>query len=307
MTMLRLVFMGTPDFAVPALDAVLEAGHEVVAVYTQPPRPAKRGQKEQPSVVQILAQKNGLHVRVPSSLAGRGERDDFKALDADVALVAAYGLLLPKGILDVPRFGCINIHASLLPRWRGAAPVQRAIMAGDTETGISIMRIDEGLDTGPVFASEAIAISQSDDFGSLHDRLAELGAGAAISVLAELEAGKAVAHPQNSNGATYATKIDKSETHIDWSYEAAAIDRQVRALSPRPGAWCEVAGERLKILGGTPCDLSGQPGEVLDDELTVACGEGAFRITRAQRPGKAAMDAATLQRGFPVAAGHKVQ
>ena len=304
--MLRLAFMGTPAFAVSAFDAIIEAGHQVTAVYTQPPRPAKRHQKEQPSPIQLRAEAKGLKIRTPVSLSGDREQEAFAALKADVALVAAYGLLLPKGILEAPRFGCINIHASLLPRWRGAAPIQRAIMEGDSETGISIMQMDEGLDTGPVFATWDLAISEFDDFGSLHDLLAELGAHAAITVLAELEAGKAVAHPQSGDGATYAKKIDKSEAHIDWSYEAVTIDRQVRALSPRPGAWCEIAGERIRILGGDVLDLAGSPGEVLDDRLTVACGRHAYRIEWAQRPGKDVMDAATLLLGFPVAAGTKV-
>ena len=304
--MLRLVFMGTPDFAVSALDAILEAGHEVIAVYTQPPRPAKRRQKEQPSPVQIRAEKKGFKIRTPVSLSGGQEQEVFAALGADVALVAAYGLLLPKPILEAPRFGCINIHASLLPRWRGAAPIQRAIMEGDSETGVSIMQMDEGLDTGPILLREAITITEGENYGSLHDRLAELGARSAVCVLAGLETGKAVAIPQDSEGASYALKIGQAEARIDWSHEAAAIDRQVRALSPRPGAWCQVAGERLRILEGTPSDLKGEPGEALDNKLTVACGHGAFQITRAQRPARAAMDAATLLRGFPVAAGTKV-
>lgn len=304
--MLRLVFMGTPNFAVSAFDAIIEAGHQVIAVYTQPPRPAKRHQKEQPSPIQLQAEAKGLKIRTPVSLSGDREQEAFAALKADVALVAAYGLLLPGALLDGPRYGCINIHASLLPRWRGAAPIQRAIMAGDRESGVSIMQMDEGLDTGPIFLKQAITISEGENYGSLHDRLAKLGAHAAITVLAELEAGKAVAHPQSGDGATYARKIDKSEAHIDWSYEAVTIDRQVRALSPRPGAWCEIAGERIRILGGDVLDLAGSPGEVLDDRLTVACGRHAYRIEWAQRPGKDVMDAATLLLGFPVAAGTKV-
>lgn len=304
--MLRLVFMGTPNFAVLAFDAIIEAGHQVIAVYTQPPRPAKRHQKEQPSPIQLQAEAKGLKIRTPVSLSGDREQEAFAALKADVALVAAYGLLLPGALLDGPRYGCINIHASLLPRWRGAAPIQRAIMAGDRESGVSIMQMDEGLDTGPIFLKQAITISEGENYGSLHDRLAKLGAHAAITVLAELEAGKAGAHPQSGDGATYARKIDKSEAHIDWSYEAVTIDRQVRALSPRPGAWCEIAGERIRILGGDVLDLAGSPGEVLDDRLTVACGRHAYRIEWAQRPGKDVMDAATLLLGFPVAAGTKV-
>ena len=304
--MLRLVFMGTPDFAVSALDAILGAGHEVIAVYTQPPRPAKRRQQEQPSPIQLRTEELGLKVRTPVSFSGDEEQEAFTALKADVALVAAYGLLLPKVLLDAPRFGCVNIHASLLPRWRGAAPIQRAIMEGDGETGVSIMQMDEGLDTGPIYLKEAITITEGENYGSLHDRLAELGARSAVCVLAGLESGTAVAQPQNAEGATYAHKIDRAEAHIDWGQSAEAVSRQVRALSPRPGAWCEVAGERLRILEGTPKDLEGEPGEVLDNKLTVACGHGAFQITRAQRPGRAAMDAATLLRGFPLAAGTKV-
>ena len=304
--MLRLVFMGTPDFAVSALEAILEAGHEVIAVYTQPPRPAKRGQKEQPSPVQLRAEELGLTVRTPASLSGEEEQEAFAALKADVALVAAYGLLLPKALLEAPRFGCINVHASLLPRWRGAAPIRRAIMEGDSETGVSIMRMDEGLDTGPIFLKQAITITEGENYGSLHDRLAALGARSAVGVLAGLESGKSVAIRQDSEGASYAHKIDRAEARIDWRTSSETLARQVRALSPRPGAWCEVAGQRLRILEGTPKDLEGEPGEVLDNKLTVACGHGAFQITRAQRPGRAAMDAATLLRGFPVAAGTKV-
>lgn len=304
--MLRLVFMGTPDFAVSALDAILEAGHEVIAVYTQPPRPAKRRQNEQPSPIQLRAEEKGLQIRTPVSLSGEEEQEAFAALKADVALVAAYGLLLPRALLDAPRFGCINIHASLLPRWRGAAPIQRAIMEGDSETGVSIIQMDEGLDTGPIFLKEAIAITESENYGSLHDRLAELGARSAVCVLASLETGTAVAIPQESEGASYAHKIDKAEAHIDWRGSSETVSRQIRALSPRPGAWCEVAGERLRILEGTPSDLKGEPGELLDNKLTVACGRGAFQITRAQRPGRAAMDAATLLQGFPVAAGTRI-
>ena len=304
--MLRLVFMGTPDFAVSALDAILGAGHEVIAVYTQPPRPAKRRQQEQPSPIQLRTEEIGLTVRTPVSFSGDEEQEAFAALKADVALVAAYGLLLPKVLLDAPRFGCVNIHASLLPRWRGAAPIQRAIMEGDSETGVSIMQMDEGLDTGPIYLKEAITITEGENYGSLHDRLADLGARSAVCVLAGLESGTAVAQPQNAEGATYAHKIDRAEAHIDWGQSAEAVSRQVRALSPRPGAWCEVAGQRLRILEGTPKDLEGEPGEVLDNKLTVACGHGAFQITRAQRPGRAAMDAATLLRGFPLAAGTKV-
>ncbi len=304
--MLRLVFMGTPDFAVSALDAILGAGHEVIAVYTQPPRPAKRRQQEQPSPIQLRTEEIGLKVRTPVSFSGDEEQEAFAALKADVALVAAYGLLLPKALLEAPRFGCVNIHASLLPRWRGAAPIQRAIMEGDGETGVSIMQMDEGLDTGPILLREAITITEGENYGSLHDRLAELGARSAVCVLAGLESGTAVAQPQNAEGATYAHKIDRAEAHIDWGESAEAVSRQVRALSPRPGAWCEVAGERLRILEGTPSGLKGEPGEVLDNQLTVACGHGAFQITRAQRPGRDVMDAATLLLGFPVAAGTKV-
>ena len=304
--MLRLVFMGTPNFAVSAFDAIIEAGHQVIAVYTQPPRPAKRHQKEQPSPIQLRAEAKGLKIRTPVSLSGDREQEAFAALKADVALVVAYGLLLPGALLDGPRYGCINIHASLLPRWRGAAPIQRAIMAGDSESGVSIMQMDEGLDTGPIFLKQAITISEGENYGSLHDRLAALGARSAACVLADLETGKAVAVPQDSEGAIYAHKIDKAEAHIDWRRSSETVSRQVRALSPRPGAWCEVAGERLRILEGTPSDLRGEPGEVLDNKLTVACGQGALQITRAQRPGRDEMNAATLLRGFPIAAGTKV-
>ncbi len=294
--------MGTPDFAVPALDAVATA-HEVVAVYCQPPRPAGRGKRERPTPVQARAEALGLTVRHPESLRGADAQADFAALDADVAVVAAYGLILPAPVLDAPRHGCLNIHASMLPRWRGAAPIQRAIMAGDAETGISIMRMQTGLDTGPVLLREATPIGAEETAGDLHDRLAAIGARLMVQALDQL--GRLTHEPQPKAGVTYAAKIDKAETGIDWSRPAAEIDRHIRGLSPFPGAWTRVGTARLKLLRSRRAAGSGPPGTVLHG-LTVACGDGAVEITEGQREGRRPMPADELIRGMALAPGARL-
>ena len=301
---MRVIFMGTPDFSVPVLDALVEAGHDVICVYCQPPRPAGRGKKDRPTPVHARALELGLQVRHPESLKGADEHEAFAALQADVAVVVAYGLILPQAVLDAPRHGCLNIHASLLPRWRGAAPIHRAIMAGDAETGVCIMQMEAGLDTGPVLLRESLAIGPEDTAGDLHDRLAGLGAELIVAALAELDGLRPEAQPEA--GVTYAAKIDKAEAKIDWSRSAAEIDRQIRGLSPFPGAWAEIGGERVKLLLSTVADGSGPAGTVLDDDLRVACGTGALRLLRLQRAGKGAMAARDFLRGFPVAAGDRL-
>ncbi|WP_111429339.1 methionyl-tRNA formyltransferase [Rhodobacteraceae bacterium DSL-40] len=301
---MRLIFMGTPDFSVAALDALVAAGHEILCVYSQPPRPAGRGKKPRPSPVQARAEALGLPVRHPVSLKGAEAQADFAALGADLAVVVAYGLILPQAVLDAPARGCLNIHASLLPRWRGAAPIQRAIMAGDAETGVCIMQMEAGLDTGPVLLRGSLAIGPEDTAGDLHDRLAGLGATLIVAALAELDGLRPEAQPEA--GVTYAAKIDKAEAKIDWSRSAAEIDRQIRGLSPFPGAWAEIGGERVKLLLSTVADGSGPAGTVLDDDLRVACGTGALRLLRLQRAGKGAMAARDFLRGFPVAAGDRL-
>ena len=303
MTRLRLAFMGTPAFAVPTLQALIDAGHDVACVYTQPPRPAGRGKQPRRGQVHTLAEAHALPVRTPKSLKAADEQAAFADLGLDAAVVVAYGLILPAAILAAPRLGCLNVHASLLPRWRGAAPIHRAVMAGDAQTGVCIMVMDAGLDTGPVLSRRTVPIGPTDTTGALHDRLAALGARMIGPALAGLADGSLKPAPQPADGVTYAPKIDKAEAHIDWTAPAETIDRQVRGLAPFPGAWCTVAGERLKVLTGTPADGEGTPGTLLDDRLTVACGRGAYRIQRAQRAGKAAQDADALLRGFPVPAG----
>ena len=303
MTKLRLVFMGTPDFAVPTLRALCDAGHEIVMVYTQPPRPAGRGQKPRPSPVQAFAESRGLPVRTPVSLKSDEDRAAFAALRVDAAVVVAYGLILPEPVLAAPRFGCLNLHASLLPRWRGAAPLQRAIMSGDRETGVAVMQMEAGLDTGPVLASRRVPIDETTTTPGLHDRLAEIGAPLMVETLEALAAGTAVATPQPEDGVTYAAKIDKAEARIDWSQPAIDIDRLIRALNPFPGAWFETDGQRIKVHAAAVAEGHGQPGEVLDDRLTVACGKGALRLIRLQRQGKGAVDADAFLRGFAVERG----
>ncbi|WP_158966150.1 methionyl-tRNA formyltransferase [Chachezhania sediminis] len=298
---MRVVFMGTPDFSVPVLQALVDAGHEIAAVYCQPPRPAGRGKKPRPSPVQARAEALGLEVRYPVSLKGAEAQADFAALQADVAVVVAYGLILPQAVLDAPKAGCLNIHASLLPRWRGAAPIHRAIMAGDAETGVCIMQMEAGLDTGPVLLRRAVRIGAEETTADLHDRLSALGAAAIVEALEQLP--DLMAEPQPEDGVTYASKIDKAEARIDWSAPAETVNRQIRGLSPFPGAWVEIDGERVKILASRLGAGAGAPGQVLDDALTVACGTGAVTLTRLQRAGKAAQDADTFLRGWPIAAG----
>ncbi|GHC13375.1 methionyl-tRNA formyltransferase [Gemmobacter nanjingensis] len=291
---MKVVFMGTPDFSVPVLEA-LAAAHEVLCVYSQPPRPAGRGKKDRPSPVQARAEALGIPVRHPVSLKGAAEQAEFAALGADVAVVVAYGLILPQAVLDAPRHGCLNIHASLLPRWRGAAPIHRAIMAGDAETGICIMQMEAGLDTGPVLLREATVIGPEETTGALHDRLSTMGAQLilqALDRLAELRP-----DPQPEDGVTYAAKIDKAEARVNWSAPAAEVDRLIRGLSPFPGAWCEVAGERVKLLDSRLAEGQGAPGQVLGG-LRIACGSGAVEITLAQREGKRAMAPEDFLRGF---------
>ena len=299
---LRLAFMGTPQFAVPALVELIGQGHEIACVYCQPPRPQGRGLGTEPSPVHALALAHKIAVRTPVSLKDPAQQELFAALELDAAIVVAYGLLLPKPILDAPRLGCFNLHGSLLPRWRGAAPIQRAIMAGDEETGVMSMRMEVGLDTGPVLLAERTKIGRK-TYGELHDELARLGADLMARTLAALERGSIGQQSQPDDGVTYAKKISKEETHIDWTKPAREIDCLVRGLSPQPGVWSEVNGERVKILNCEPAEGSAAPGALLDDALTVACGSGALRLTRLQRPGKAAMDARELLRGFPLPRG----
>jgi methionyl-tRNA formyltransferase len=291
---MKVVFMGTPDFAVPALRA-LAARHEVVCVYTQPPRPAGRGKRDRPSPVQIAAEALGLTVRHPATLRTPGEQAAFAGLDADVAVVVAYGLILPQPVLDAPRLGCLNIHASLLPRWRGAAPIHRAILSGDTATGISIMRMEAGLDTGPVLLCAPTPIGAEDTTADLHDRLAEMGADLIVQTLDRLPSLVAVA--QSEHGVTYATKIAKDEGRIDWARPAPEVDRLIRGLSPFPGAWCRIGGDRVKLLRSRIAQGSGPPGTVLHD-LTIACGTGAIEVTLAQREGRRPMQPDEFLRGF---------
>lgn len=301
---MRLIFMGTPDFSVAALDALVAAGHEILCVYSQPPRPAGRGKKPRPSPVQARAEALGLPVRHPVSLKGAEAQAEFAALGADLAVVVAYGLILPQAVLDAPARGCLNIHASLLPRWRGAAPIQRAIMAGDAATGVCIMQMEAGLDTGPVLLRGSLPIGPEETAGSLHDRLAALGAELIVAALARLDGLAPEAQPEA--GLTYAAKIDKAEAKVDWGRSAAEIDRQIRGLSPFPGAWAEIGGERVKLLLSAVAGGSGPAGAALDDDLTIACGTGAVRLLRLQRAGKGAMAAGDFLRGFPVAAGDRL-
>lgn len=308
---LRVVFMGTPDFSVATLRALAVAGHDVVAVYTQPPRAAgRRGLELTPSPVQREAERLGIAVYTPVSLKGEAEQAAFRALDADVAVVVAYGLLLPRPVLDAPRLGCLNGHASLLPRWRGAAPIQRAIMAGDAETGMMVMKMEQGLDTGPVGLVEKLAIDPDMTAGDLHDRLMVAGAGLMVEALSRLEAGTLSFVEQAAEGVTYAAKIDKTETRIDWARPADVVHNHVRGLSPFPGGWCEatIGGrlERLKLLRSTVADGMGEPGGILDDRLTVACGSGAVRLVEVQRAGGKPVTAQEFLRGAKLEEGMKL-
>jgi methionyl-tRNA formyltransferase len=305
---LRVIFMGTPEFAAATLRAVAEAGHGIAAVYTQPPRPAgRRGLELTKSPVHLLAEELGIEVRTPASLKGEAERQAFRALEADIAIVLAYGLLLPKPILEGTRLGAYNGHASLLPRWRGAAPIQRAIMAGDAETGMAVMKMEEGLDTGPVALTERVAIEALMTAGELHDRLMEVGARLMVRALAALEAGELALTPQPTEGVTYARKIAKEETRVDWSRPAHDVHNHVRGLSPFPGAWCEMTvggrAERVKLLRSAPALGSGGPGEIIDDELAVACGNGAVRLTELQRAGGRPLEARAFLRGAKLGKG----
>jgi methionyl-tRNA formyltransferase len=302
MTPLKLIFMGTPDFAAVALKALVEAGHDILAVYSQPPRPAGRGNALRKSPVQLLAEAQGFPVRTPAGLKTAEAQAEFAAFDADVAVVAAYGLILPPAILAAPRRGCLNIHASLLPRWRGAAPIQRAILAGDAETGISIMQMDAGLDTGAVLLEKRIAIGAAETAGQLHDRLASLGGAAIVAALAD----NFTPRPQPAEGVTYAAKISPEEARLRWDRPARELDRAVRAFNPVPGAWTVLPnGERLKILAAEVSAAAGTPGAILDDRLTIAAGAGALRPLMVQRQGKRAMETAELLRGIALRPGER--
>jgi methionyl-tRNA formyltransferase len=301
---MKIIFMGTPDFSVPTLHEIVSAGHEIVAVYTRAPKPAGRGQAERRSPVHEAAAAMDIPVQTPKSLRGEAEQMLFAAHDADIAVVVAYGLLLPKPILDAPRLGCLNLHGSLLPRWRGAAPIQRAVMAGDAMTGIMVMKMDEGLDTGPVALVDTLPIGPDETSGELHDRMMRVGADLMSRALAALERGSLTFTPQAEEGVTYAKKIEKAEARIDFSLPAPEVHNHIRGLSPFPGAWFEVEVQgrpvRVKALRSTLAAGSGRPGAVLDDQLTIACGSGAVRLTLVQREGKGAMDGAAFLRGTPI-------
>ena len=300
---MRLVFMGSPAFAVTALEALIAAGHNIACVYTQPPRPAGRGKQERRTPVHELAAARGIEVRMPKSLKRAEEQEAFASFGADAAIVVAYGLILPQAVLDAPRLGALNLHASLLPRWRGAAPIQRAIMAGDRVTGVQVMRMEAGLDTGPILASESIAVENDDTGSTLHDKLAKIGATLLCETLEKLERGALVETPQARDGVTYAHKITPGETRIDWTRPAREVDGMIRGLSPHPGAWFELGGVRIKALMSRLGQGAGVPGEVLDDALLIACGEGAVRLTSVQREGRAPLSAETYLRGHPEPAG----
>lgn len=300
---MRIIYMGTPDFAVPALVALAKAGHEIVGVYSQPPRPAGRGKALRPSPVQAQAEQMSIEVRTPTSLKDAEVQSAFAALNADVAVVAAYGLILPRAVLDAPRFGCLNIHASLLPRWRGAAPIQRAILSGDNVTGVTIMNMEAGLDTGPMRAKHVTPIEDK-TAGTLTEELAHAGAKLMIEVLDDLPAHPAV--PQPEEGVTYAAKIDKSEARLDFTRDAHQVERQIRAFNPFPGAFLEYRGERFRILAAHVEEHEGPPGELLDNSLLIGCGHGAIRPTLIQRAGKGAMSPGELLRGYDMPAGSRV-
>jgi methionyl-tRNA formyltransferase len=297
---MRIIFMGTPEFAVPTLDALIAAGHEIAAVYCQPPRPAGRGKALRPSPVQASAQAAGLEVRTPLTLRDPDAQAAFAALDPDLVVVAAYGLILPEPVLSAPRHGCLNVHASLLPRWRGAAPIQRAILAGDARTGITIMGMEKGLDTGPIYAVRETEVDRK-TAGELTGELAAIGAAMMTEVIERLPDIQPT--PQPEDGVTYAAKVDKAEARLDFTAAAEAVERQVRAFNPVPGAWFEWNGERLKLLAADIADASGSPGTVLDDRLTIACGQGAIVPTLVQRAGRAAMTSSELLRGFAIPVG----
>jgi methionyl-tRNA formyltransferase len=307
---LRIVFMGTPDFAVPTLAEIVGAGHEVVAAYSQPARAAGRGMAERKSPVQSFAETSGIPVLTPQTMKDAEPQAVFAAHGADAAVVVAYGLLLPMAVLAAPRLGCFNLHASALPRWRGAAPIQRAIMAGDAETAVMAMRMEQGLDTGPVCLGEQVAIGADETAGELHDALAQRGASLMVRALAALERGTLDCRPQASDGVTYARKIDKAEARIDFTRDGRDVHNLIRGLSPFPGAWFEIGAEgkseRIKVLRAARAEGRGEPGEVLDDRLTVACGTGAVRFIELQRAGKKPMAAAEVLRGFPIPCGTRL-
>ena len=301
---MKLVFMGTPNFSVPALKALAQSNHQICAVYSQPPRPAGRGKKLRLSDVHKEALDLGLTVHNPTSFKSNKDRTIFRKLKADIAVVVAYGLILPNQILSAPKFGCLNIHASLLPRWRGAAPIQRAIMEGDDETGVCIMKMEEGLDTGPVLSSRKIQITENDNAKILSERLSLVGSKLIVEVLDSLSEFKA--YSQSAAGVTYARKIEKSETKIDWSLPAKTINRKIRALSPFPGAWTEINGERIKLLASKVINKENEPGMILDKGFSIACGQKAVEITEAQRPGKSAQKSDVFLRGFRLQKGSKL-
>jgi len=302
-TALRLVFMGTPDFAVPALAALIDAGHEILCAYSQPPRRAGRGQKERSSPVHTFAERHGIEVRTPTKLGDGPEQKAFAALNADAAVVIAYGLMLPQCILDAPRLGCLNIHASLLPRWRGAAPIQRAILAGDDATGVTIMQMDAGLDTGDILLSQSVPIISETTASDLHDQLADLGATLIVDALDQLNAGTVTANPQPETGTTYASKLRRDEGKLEWTQSAAYLARTVRAFSPWPGAWFMHNGARIKVLDAREVKGEAECGTVLDGELTIACGEGALCLMKVQRSGKGPVDATAFLRGYDLPTG----
>jgi methionyl-tRNA formyltransferase len=305
MNPLDLMFMGTPEFAATVLAGLIDAGHCIRAVYTQPPRPSGRGHRLQPSPVQALAERHGLQVHCPTSLRSAGAQAEFAALGADAAVVAAYGLILPTAVLQAPRLGCLNVHASLLPRWRGAAPIQRAILAGDRETGGTIMQMDEGLDTGPMLLREAVAIGPSTTAGELTEQLADLGTGLLLAALDGVARGALAARPQPKEGVTYAAKLRREEAWLDWRKPAAVLERQIRAFSPWPGAYFEGRGERIRVLQAEEvrADAAAAPGTIIDEHLTIACGEGGLRPLTLQRAGRGALDAAAFLRGFALPPG----
>ena len=295
---MRIVFMGSPEFAVPSLNALVEAGFDVLAAYAQPPRPAGRGKADRKTPVHERAEQLGIEVRTPRTLRNDQEQERFRELNADFAIVAAYGLILPRAILEAPKYDCVNVHASLLPRWRGAAPIQRAILAGDEVTGVTVMQMEEGLDTGAMFLKRELSLDGK-TAGQVTEELAKLGAGALIEWLRNPTARE----PQPDDGVTYASKIDKAEARIDWSQAAVQIERQVRAFNPAPGAWFEANGERIKLLAADVADGWGEPGQVLDDELTIATGAAAVRPVTVQRAGRGPMTSGELLRGFSIPKG----
>ena len=304
---LRVAFMGTPDFSVPTLSEIVGAGHDVVGVYTQPPRPAGRGMEPKKSPVHAFAEEAELPVFTPKTLRRAEVQDEFRALGADVAVVVAYGLILPKPVLEAPPLGCLNLHGSLLPRWRGAAPIQRAIMAGDRETGVMVMKMEEGLDTGPVALGDQLSIGLDATAGEIHDHLSLMGAALMSNALDLLERGKLTFTPQPPDGVTYAAKLSKDEARIDWSKPGAEVHNRIRGLSPHPGAWFEALlggkPERIKVLRSVLVPGKGEPGQLLDTNLTVACGSQAVRLTQVQRPGKRPVGGADFLRGFPLGKG----